>query len=149
MSNSVVDNNQNLKESAASRPKTSKAVFNFWIDVALGCSVVLLMWISAMMQAVFPKPTRAEGWTLWGWTYDQWRDAQFVTMCICMLLALEHVVLHWNWVCGVIVTKILRLKQKPNEATQMLYGIAFCFFLFGIAMLTTMAAAFMVRSPHP
>jgi hypothetical protein len=136
-------------EPAPERRKVSVAVFNFWLDVLLGCSVSFLMWVSAMIQMVFPPASRSEGWKLWGWTYDQWRNAQFGAVCVCVLLALEHVVMHWNWVCGVITTKMLRLKKRPDEAVQKLYGIAFFFMLMGIAFAGLIAATFMVKQPQP
>jgi hypothetical protein len=52
-----------------------------------------LGWVSATLQIVFPAPTAAAGWTLWGLSYDQWRDTQFVVLCLFALNVLLHVIL--------------------------------------------------------
>lgn len=132
------------KEGASKRPT---AIFNFWVDVALGLSVLSLTWVSAMMQVTFPAPTAAGGWVLWGWNYDQWRNLQFGLLCLSVLLALEHVVLHWPWVCGVITTKILKLKNRPDEANQAMYGIAFFFCIVLVLKAATILAVFSVKHP--
>ena len=136
--------------SVSSEPrKLSTALFNLWFDVILAATVSFLTWVSVMMQVVFPPATRARGWTLCGWSYDQWRDAQFVALCACFLLAFEHVVLHWTWVCGVITTKVLRLKKRPDEAVQKMYGIGLFFGLMMIAFAGIVAATFCVKQPSP
>jgi hypothetical protein len=132
------------REGTSKRPT---AVFNFWVDVALGVAVLALTWVSGMLMVTFPAPTQADGWTLWGWSYDEWRNLQFGCLCVAVLLAIEHVVLHWHWVCGVIATKILRVKSRPDEANQAMYGIGFFFFLVLIFKATTILAVFMVRKP--
>jgi hypothetical protein len=76
-------------------------------------------------MVVFPIPTRSEGMKLLGMDFNQWRQIQFGLLMISALLALEHLVLHWKWVCGVIVTKILKLKNRPDEAIQAVYGVGF------------------------
>ncbi len=100
------------------RPKMSMAIVNFWLDAAMFVAIVFLMWVSLMLQVVFPAPTEAAGWQLWGLTYDQWRNAQFGALCVCALLAVEHVVLHWNWVCTMLATRVLRLKKRPTKACR-------------------------------
>lgn len=123
-------------EQPAPRQKTvSKTILNFWIDAALLLSVLFLVWVSAMMQVVFPTPTSADKTLLWGLSFNDWRDLQFFSLCVCALLALEHVVLHWKWICSVIATRILRVKSRPDEATQAVYGV-----IFFIGILLTMLA---------
>lgn len=131
----------------ASPRKTSATLLNFWLDVALGLAIVTVVWISAMMQIVFPSPTSAAGWVLWGLTYDQWRDAQFVALCIGVLLALEHVVLHWKWVCGVVATKILHLQRRPDEGVQVMYGIATFVVIMLVLNAGIILAMFSVKRP--
>lgn len=128
--------------------KVSKALINFWLDVALLTAVVFLIWVSAMMQFVFPTPTRAAGWKLWGLTFDQWRDTQFGALCLCGLLGLEHLVLHWTWVCSVIATKVLRVRSRPDEGIQALYGVGI-FIGVVMAMLTSILAAILTVKRPP
>ena len=81
-------------------------------------------WLSATLQIVFPAPTAADGWTLWGLSYDQWRDVQFVMLCLLALDVVLHVMMHWNWVCSVIAMQILRTRNRPDEGMQTIYGVA-------------------------
>lgn len=129
--------------------KSASALFNFWFDVALAASVAFLIWVSATMRVAFPAPTLADGWTLWGWTYNQWHNAQFISMCVSLVLALEHVVLHWNWVCGVVSSKILKLKKRPDDAVQRMYGIAVFFGLAFMVFILMAVAMFTVKPPAP
>ena len=117
---------QNQKKVISSTPAgISRTMLNFWIDAALLLSALSMAWVSVMLMVVFPIPTRSEGMKLLGMDFNQWRQIQFGLLMISALLALEHLVLHWKWVCGVIVTKILKLKNRPDEAIQAVYGVGF------------------------
>lgn len=132
-----------LSEQTRSPPKpqkVSKSIINFVLDAALLIAAVFLLWVSVVMRMVFPAPTSADGWTLWGLSYDRWHDIQFSTLCVVTLLALEHLVLHWNWVCGMITTKILRVRKRPDEANQAVYGVA-TFITLLLTLLAGLAAA--------
>ena len=100
------------------------------------------MWISVMLQLVFPPPTEASGWKLWGLSYNEWQKAQFYSLCVFALLAVEHVVLHWNWVCSVLATQILRLKNRPDEGEQAVYGVGTFIVLLVVLMSTLIGAMF-------
>jgi hypothetical protein len=127
------------------RRKMSMALVNFWLDAGLLISVSILGWVTAMLQIVFPAPTAAAGWTLWGLTYDQWHDAQFFALCTFALLVLVHVMLHWNWVCSVIATHVLRIKSRPDEGMQTIYGVTTLIVLLMIIAGTIIAAILTVH----
>lgn len=131
------------------RKAGSKTLLNFWLDAALGLTITALTWVSAMLQIVFPRPTSASGWQLWGLSYDEWRDVQFVALCVGVLLALEHVVLHWKWICGVVTTKIFRVKSRPDEGVQAMYGIATFVTIMLVLNAGIIIALFCVRRPIP
>ena len=120
-------------------PGISRTMLNFWLDAVLLCAAVAMAWVSVMLMVALPVPTRTEGWKLFGMDFNQWRQVQFGLLVVAALLALEHLVLHWKWVCGVIVTKILKLKTKPDEAIQAVYGVGFF-----IGSLLVMGAAIVV-----
>ncbi|MDR3636898.1 MAG: hypothetical protein P4L84_24040 [Isosphaeraceae bacterium] len=134
-------------EPKPSRRKTSMVIVNFWLDAALLLSVAFLGWVSAMMQVVFPAPTAAGGWELWGLTFDQWRDLQFGSLCVFGLLALEHLALHWNWVCGVIATKVLRVKNRPDEGINAVYGVATFIGILTVMLASVIVAILTVKRP--
>ncbi len=138
------------KPAVSSMPKgISRTMLNFWVDVVLLCSALSMAWVSVMLMVVFPIPTRSEGIKLLGLDFNQWRQIQFGLLMTSALLALEHLVLHWKWVCGVIVNKILKLKKCPDEAIQAVYGVGFFIgtMLFMGAMIVM--ARLLVQVPVP
>lgn len=135
------------QEPKPGRRKTSMVLINFWLDAGLLISIAFLGWVSAMMQVVFPAPTAADGWELWGLTFDQWRDLQFGSLCVCGLLALEHLALHWNWVCGVITTKVLRVKSRPDEGVNAVYGVGTFIGIMTVMLAGIIVAIVTVKRP--
>jgi hypothetical protein len=131
-----------------SQGKTSMAVINFWLDAALFVDMIFIMWVSVLMQFVFPPPTEAAGWSLWGLGFNDWRNVQFGALCVFALLAVEHVVLHWNWVCTVIATQVLRSKIRPDEGSQAVYGVGTFIVILVFVMATLLAATASVTPAH-
>jgi hypothetical protein len=145
---SLMNHQQNNPDKPnAGRKSMSMAIINFWLDLTLFVAVTFLVWVSAVMQAVFPAPSKSGGWTLWGFTYDQWSRAQFISLCVCAVLAIEHLVLHWNWVCSILATKVLRVKNRPDEGTQALYGVGLFIAVLALFMGSILLATFTVREP--
>lgn len=131
------------------RKRFSWTLLNFFLDATLLLAVLGLVWVSAMMNVVFPPPTLSDGWTLWGLTYDRWHDVQTGFLMAAALLSLEHLVLHWSWVCGIIATKILKVKKRPDEAIQYMYGLSTFFgTMVTMAALITIAM-FAAKGPTP
>src|SRR6185369_644236 len=133
--------------SGAPRRKRSMALVNFWLDAALLVTAAFVGWVTVVMRVVFPAPTFAGGWSLWGLTYNQWHDLQFGSICFCALVILLHVMLHWNWVCSVIGAQILHLRRRPNEGMQTIYGVATLIILLTVILATVIAAVLTVREP--
>jgi len=131
----------------AARRKPSMALINFWLDATLLATISFVGWVSAMLQVVFPAPTAAAGWELWGLSYNQWHDAQFCSLCLFALLVLVHVMLHWNWVCSLIATQVLRAKCRPDEGLQTIYGVATLIGLLTVIAGTIIAAILSVKHP--
>jgi len=143
----------NTSQSSASqqpmRRKFSMALLNFWLDLALLLTLLFVGWVSAMMRVVFPAPTSADGWKLWGLTFNRWSDIQFFGLCAFGLLAIEHLVLHWNWVCSLIATKILRTKSRPDEANQAVFGVGSFITVLMVMLAGLIAAMLNVHRPMP
>lgn len=135
---------------AASRKEPRRswpmAVINFWLDATLLLAVLVVVWVSVMLRIVFPPPTQADGWTVWGLDYDQWSLVQFVALCVAAGLAVEHLALHWNWVCSVLTTKILRRPKLP-QSLQTVYGVATFVTALVLAQVLIVAALLSARSP--
>jgi len=129
------------------RRQLSASVVNFWVDASVLMVLVTLGWVSAVLQVAFPAPTAADGWTLWGMTYDQWRDIQFGMLCLFAGGILLHVMLHWKWVCSVIAAQVLRTKTRPDEGMQTIYGVATLIVLFHVIAAGVVAAMLCVHHP--
>lgn len=129
------------------RRRLGTPLVNFWLDAALLLALVFVVWVSVMMQVVFPAPSAAAGWELWGLSFDHWRNVQFFSLCFAALLALEHLVLHWNWVCGVLAVQVLRLKKRPDEGVQAIYGVGTFIVIQGLLFVGIVVAMLCVKHP--
>ena len=127
--------------------RLSMSVINFWIDACILLSLAAVGWISATLQIAFPAPTEADGWTLWGLTYDDWRDVQFILLCLFACGILIHVMMHWNWVCSVIAVQILRVRERPDDGMQTIYGVATLIVLLHVIGAGVVAAMLCVHRP--
>lgn len=129
--------------------RTSMSVINFWLDATILAALVLMGWEAAVLKFLFPAPTLAAGWSLWGLTYDQWNDIQFGTLCLFAFGILVHVMLHWNWVCSVLAAQILQSDERPDEGKQTIYGVATLIVLLHVIGIGVIFALFFVRRPPP
>ena len=123
------------------------AVVNLWLDAALLATFSVVGCVSALLQIVFPAPTMADGWQLWGLSFDQWRDVQFFSICFLAILVLVHVMLHWNWVCSVIFAQVLRARERPSEGMQTIYGVATLIVLLNLIAAAIITAILTIREP--
>lgn len=126
----------------------SRAVVNLLLDSLLLVVFCLLLWSSAVVRFLFPRPAEADGWLLWGLDYQQWSGIPFVALCLLAVGVLVHVMLHWSWVCGVVSVKLLRNKKaRVDEGAQTLYGVGLLIVLINVLGLALAAAALSIRSP--
>ncbi len=135
---------------AKAQPKrrmSSKTKLNLVLDITLFLAILFIIWTTAMMRLVFPPPTQADGWTLWGMSLNQWSEIQFYSLCVFTLLSFEHVVLHWKWVANMIANKMIKTKQKVDEGSLAMYAIGTCFALLFTLMAVLVAAIMTVQSP--
>ncbi len=102
----------------------SRAFVNFLLDAALLVIILAIIWTSCVLHLVFPPGTTARGWELWGLGYDEWAGVQFALLCTIALGILVHVMLHWNWVCGLIASRVFGRRGKVDEGAQTLYGVS-------------------------
>jgi len=127
----------------------SLVTINFWLDTLALLAVTAVGVVSTLLVAVFPVPTQAAGWTLWGWGYDTWFRIQFGAICTCAVVLLVHVMLHWNWVCNVLATKILKRKTRPDDSAQTIYGVATLAAVLHVILFITVWALLTVKKPVP
>jgi len=136
-----------IDNQSKNRRRLSVSVVNFWLDATLLVLFSVQGLVSAILQFVFPDPTAAAGWTLWGLSFDQWHDVQFGSLCLLAFGVLIHVMMHWNWVCSVIATQIVRTRQRPDGAMQTIYGVATLIVLLHVIAAGVIAAMLCVRRP--
>jgi hypothetical protein len=136
---------------ASSGFSVSKTTINFWLDAVLLVIFCLLMWTAVVTQFVFPPAIRAEGWTLWGWTYQQWHAFQFGVVAVMASAVLLHVMLHWSWVCNVAAGGLDALrgrkKRKVDEGMQTIYGVGMLIVVLNLIGIAVAAAVLTIQSP--
>jgi hypothetical protein len=130
--------------------RVSKTMVNFVVDATLLTLAVLLLFTAAVLRFVFPAPSSAAGWLLWGYGYDAWASFQFVLVAVIGLSILLHVMLHWSWVCGVIATRLLRRegrRAKLDDGQQTLWGVGMLIVVVNILGLLVGLAYLTIRGP--
>lgn len=126
----------------------SRTSLNFLLDTTLLAAFSCLIFSAVVLRFVFPPGPDAKGWLLWGLNYNQWSSIQFGAVALMALGILLHVMLHWNWVCGVVMTRLSRDKKaKLDEGTQTIYGVGLLIVLFNLLGLAIAAAAVTIRPP--
>jgi hypothetical protein len=123
---------------------------NFVLDATLLAMFVTLSINAMIVRFVFPRATAAHGWTVWGFGLDDWLDGQIGLLGAFALLVLVHVMLHWNWICGVVTSRLAR--RWPNigradDGVKTIYGVGLLIALLAIVGLCVGAAALMVAPP--
>jgi hypothetical protein len=127
----------------------SRALLNFFLDVLMLLITLTLIVTSCVLRFVFPPATTAGGWQLWGMDYDGWANLQFGVLAVVVFAILVHIMLHWNWVCSIIATRLLRRSGKIDDGIQTLYGVStLILFLLLIAGII-IVAQFSLRPPSP
>lgn len=136
------------------RPPTTRgwtrAAVNFLLDAVLLCGLLLLVWVTAVLRLLFPQPTAADGWTLWGYSYNQWAGVQFALLAGFAALILLHVMLHWSWVCGLVASRLSRLRGRSvrlDDGGRTLYGVATLIVILHLLAAAFAAAALSIRAP--
>lgn len=124
----------------------SRTLVNFLLDSLLLVVFAVLIWTTVVVRFVFPPAYDARGWRLWGLSLDDWMSIQFAVVALLALGILIHVMLHWNWVCGVVATHVVRSrKAKLDNGTQTLYGVGLLIVLLNLLGVAIAAAALAIR----
>jgi len=131
----------------------NRTTLNFWLDLTLLCLFSLLVGCSVIVHYVFPLGTQAAGWSIWGWSYNDWCMIQFGILCTLALGVLIHVTLHWTWVMGVIGgyqgRRRGRKRVQYSDGSRTLIGVSTLVVLLHLVAAGVAAAALMLRGPAP
>lgn len=95
---------------------------NFWLDVGLALLFLVQGWMLLVLHVVFPRGGGPE-WTIWGATRLDWSESLFVVYGVFSVGVVLHVMLHWEWICGVVATRFLGRKPGRDDGSQTLIGV--------------------------
>lgn len=138
------------EEGPASRGKSAgmtRSVLNFWLDSFLLVTFVLLGWVAAVLEFVFPARADLTGWTLWGADVVFWRDVQFGVLCVLAAGIALHVMLHWSWVCGVINRQVCRRTVIRQDGTDTLIGVGLIAVILHVLAIGVLVARWALHAP--
>lgn len=99
-----------------------QTIINFWLDVSLLILFVVQGWMFAVLHVVFPRGAGSD-WKIWGATPLDWSESLFGVFCVFSIAIVLHVMLHWNWICAVITTRLLGRKASKDDGSQTLIGV--------------------------
>lgn len=125
----------------------TRTLVNFWLDLFLLCVFVTLVWVSAVLQFVFPARVDASGWTLWGGDVVAWRNLQFGVLSLFAAGIILHVMLHWSWVCGVLNKQLLKRKAIREDGSDTLIGVGLIAVVLHILAIGVLLASWSIVRP--
>ncbi len=128
----------------------SRANINFLVDCLLLLLLLALLWTSLVLRSLFPVPSEAAGWTIWGMDYDAWTRIQFGCMIALALAVGVHLILHWTWICGFVAGKLSRLlgrRVTVSESYRTIYGVIMLMSILTLLIALLVAASMSTRSP--
>lgn len=125
----------------------SRAVVNFWLDTLLLLLFILQSLTAVIVQFVFPPPTAAQGWTLWGLSLGQFCSLQFALTAALGLGIVIHLMLHWSWVCTIVARRLCRQSQVPDTGLQTIYGVGLLIVVLLSAAVVTGVAMMSIQKP--
>jgi hypothetical protein len=127
-------------ESSPARPAHVpwRTALNYWVDASLAVTLLTLCGVTTVLQFVFPAGHASDGLRLLNRTVEDWRRLQFAAVNVLAVLTVVHVTLHWNWVCSITSTLVLRRPPGRDHGSRTLVGVAIL-----LALLHAFAAIFL------
>jgi hypothetical protein len=120
------------------------------VDCCLLATFVAVITATALLQIVFPPASAAAGWRLWGLDFDGWMRVHSFATGVFALLVLLHLILHWNWVCMFVasrLSKALNRRIAIGEAVRTIYGVSLLIIVLTLMGLVLAAAEFQIVQP--
>lgn len=128
----------------------TRSTLNFWLDSFIGLILVIHLALSGVVSVVFPPGVEAAGWILWGYDYTQWCLARDAVLVVFALGILVHLILHWNWICGYVTTRIARRRgsrMRLEDGEKTLIGVGTLVVVLVAITVVIGAAEFGIREP--
>lgn len=114
-------------------------IINFWLDVVLAILFMVQAGQFAILHFSFPRGAGAER-RIWGGTPLDWSEALLTTFCVFSLGVVLHVMFHWEWICGVVATRLLRRKATKDDGTHTIVGVLVLIFLIHVVIISVLVA---------
>lgn len=147
----VVDKPKKPRATKAAQHRVpTRTIVNFGVDALLLVVFTALCGVSLVVRFVFPAPTVADGYSVWGRGYDAWTGLQVGLLGGMALVVLVHVMLHWTWVCNVALLpwpQFSGSKAKVNEGSMTLYGVALLVVILVAIGVFVAFAGLAIRAP--
>lgn len=125
-----------------------RTAVNYWLDIALAVTFLVLIWMASVTRFVFPLGAAAFEYRLWGWSVEDWRAAEFAILCGFAVFVVVHVTLHWNWVCSISNSLIRRRSPGSDDGGRTLLGVALLIVILHLVAAGLLWAKFSLRSVH-
>ena len=129
------------------RRRVSRSKLNFILDIVLAAVFVLLCVVAAIIQIVFPLPTLAAGWKVFGGTIDQGIAFQFGCLCVLAGGIILHVMLHWSWVCGMLTRGRPDSALRTDDGVRTIVGVGFLIAVLHVIGFAVLVAMLTAHSP--
>lgn len=127
--------------------KLSWSLINFFLDLCLLLNFVVVLFIAATLQFVFPVGVKAHGWKLWGGDVVAWQNLEFTTLAIFTLGVTVHVMLHWSWICGVLNKQLFKRTVLKSDGTDTLIGVVLIAALVHVIAIGLLLARWSIEKP--
>ena len=130
--------------------RISRSVLNLLVDALLLVLFCAICFVAVVLRFILPVPSAGQRWYLWGVSDLGWHALQFGLVCALALGVLIHVMLHWNWVCGVTRAQLLGRKGEGRAKTEVLntlIGVAVLIGVLNVIGLAVAAASLSLQGP--
>lgn len=128
------------KKAAAPKKKSlSNNAFNFIVDCIMLVSGMCVLAATMVLAFVFPAPSQAAGYSIWGYGYDGWARFLIANISIFLVLILLHIILHWVWVCMFVTSRLgkrLGRRITLDDSAKTIWGV------FALIVVLTIVAVF-------
>lgn len=128
----------------------SSNAFNFIVDVIMLVSGTCVLAATMLLAFVFPTASKAAGYSVWGHGYDSWVSFLIANISIFLVLILLHIILHWNWACMFVTSRLgkrLGRKITLDDSAKTIWGVIALIVVLTIVAVFVGAASFALVEP--
>lgn len=123
----------------------NRTVFNFWVDLLSFVVFILMVFTGLIIYYVLPPCGNCTGQgctveaLLWGMDRHFFGKIHFYLSLGMIILMIEHLVLHWTWVCS-MCSRVLGVTIN-SQKQQNLFGLS----LIGGCLIVTIGLLYWLK----